>query len=269
MRFHPLEFLKAIEKYKVTVFCIVPAMYVAILSLKSHEGFDFSSLRYAVVFGAPSSPALLQRFKAICPNARLLNGWGMTETSAPNAFSPDEAKIDSIGKFDFITPAKLVDIENKDVQGAGQGELLVGGEGIMAGYYKEEAMTCETLSQGWLKTGDIARRDADGLYYIVGRIKEMIKVAGEIVFAPEVEEKIARFPKVAEVAVVGVADKLRGEVPKAFVVAKETTSEQELRDFLKEHLAHFKIPHHFEFLKELPKNRVGKIDKQKLRGESL
>jgi len=266
MRFHPLEFLKAIEKCKVTIFCIVPAMYVAILSLKSHEGFDFSSLRYAVVFGAPSTPTLLKRFHALCPNAKLLNGWGMTETSAPNAFSPDEEKIDSIGKFDFITPAKLVDNQGQALSGPAQGELLVGGEGVMAGYYKEEAMTRESLAGGWLKTGDVASRDENGLYYIAGRIKEMIKVAGEIVFAPEVEEKIARFSKVAEVAVVGVADKLRGEVPKAFVVAKEATSEQELRDFLKEHLAHFKIPHHFEFLKELPKNRVGKIDKQKLKG---
>lgn len=193
----------------------------------------------------------------------------MTETSAPNAFSPDEEKIDSIGKFDFTTPARLVDSHGKEVAGPGQGELLVGGEGIMAGYYKEKAMTAETIDKGWLSTGDVARRDENGLYYIVGRIKEMIKVAGEIVFAPEVEEKIARFHKVAEVAVVGVADKMRGEVPKAFVVAKEATSEQELRDFLKEHLAHFKIPHHFEFLKELPKNRVGKIDKQKLKGEAL
>jgi len=270
MRFNPLEFLRAIEKHKVSIFCIVPAMYVAILSLKSQDKFDFSSLRYAVVFGAPSSPVLLRRFKALCPNAQLLNGWGMTETSAPNAFSPDEAHIDSIGKFDFNTPAKLVDDNGNEILGEGAGELLVGGLGIMQGYYKEEVMTQDALTKdGWLKTGDVARRDADGLYYIVGRIKEMIKVAGEIVFAPEVEEKISRHAKIAEVAVIGVPDKMRGEVPKAFIVTKEPLEAQELRDFLKDHLAHFKVPHYFEFVNELPKNRVGKIDKQKLKNLPL
>ena len=270
MHFNPLEFLRAIQEQKVTIFCIVPAMYAAILSLKSHEGFDFSSLRYAVVFGAPSSPLLLKRFKTLCPNAKLLNGWGMTETSAPNAYSPDETALDSIGKFDFITGAKIIDDKGKTIAGEGTGELLVNGEGLMLGYYKEPQLTREALTDdGWLKTGDIARRDAQGLYYICGRIKDMIKVAGEIVFAPEVEEKIQRFPKVAEAAVIGVADKLRGEVPKAFVVAKEKINTQELREFLKDKLAHFKMPHYFEFVNELPKNRTGKVDKQKLKGDAL
>ena len=87
-RFHPLEFLKGMEKYKVTIFCIVPSMFVAVLSLKEYDGFDLSALRYAVVFGAPSSPALLERFHRTCPNAYLLNGWGMTETAAPNSYLP-------------------------------------------------------------------------------------------------------------------------------------------------------------------------------------
>ncbi len=269
-RFHPLEFLRVLEAHQITIFCIVPAMYVAILSLKGCDKFDLSRLRYAVVFGAPSSPALLQRFHALCPNAHLLNGWGMTETSAPNAFSPDETRLDSIGAFGFNTPAQLIDPRGNIVSGPGQGELLVGGKGLMMGYYKEAALTAETLTHdGWLKTGDVARRDAAGFYYIAGRIKEMIKVAGEIVFAPEVEEKIQRFSKVLEAAVVGVPDKMRGEVPKAFIVPRETVTADEVREFLKDHLAHFKMPHYFEFVKELPKNRIGKVDKTKLKGEAL
>jgi acyl-CoA synthetase (AMP-forming)/AMP-acid ligase II len=120
---------------------------------------------------------------------------------------------------------------------------------------------------GWLKTGDIARRDKEGRYSIVGRKKDMIKVAGEIVFASEVEEVIHRHPKISEVAVIGVSDSMRGEVPKAFIVLKEKEALEieELREFLRQHLAHFKIPHHFEFTKILPKNRVGKIDKEKLK----
>lgn len=269
-RFNPLEFLKNLAKYKVSIFCIVPAMYVAILSLKEYDGFDLSSLRYAVVFGAPSSPALLSRFKKAYPKAKLLNGWGMTETAAPNAFSPDDmAKIASIGKFDFNLKAKLIDDDGKD---ALQGELLVKGDAVMTGYYKSEDLTKEVLtSDDWLKTGDIARRDFDGLYYLCGRKKDMLKVAGEIVFCAEVEEKIALNLKIKEVAIVGVEDKLRGEVPKAYIALKdnEKIEIQELKDFLKIHLAHFKIPHYFEFVKELPKNRVGKVDKQALRATQM
>jgi len=267
-RFNPFEFLKRIEQYKVTIFCIVPAMYVAILSLKGYDKFDLSSLRYAVVFGAPSSPILLKRFHKLCPQAVVLNGWGMTETSAPNAFSPcDESKISSIGYFDFNLEAKIVDQDGNKLERPSQGELWVKGEAIMREYYKEPGLTKEVLTESkWFKTGDIIRVDSDGLHYIVGRKRDMIKVAGEVVFSAEVEEKIHRYPKVKEVAVIGVADNLRGEVPKAFIVSKEeeALSEQELKDFLKEHLAHFKIPHYFEFVKDLPKNRTGKIDKSKL-----
>jgi len=268
-RFNPLEFLKNIERYKVTIFCIVPSMYVAILSLKECERFNLSSLKYAVVFGAPSSPALLKKFHRSCPKAIVLNGWGMTETAAPNTFSPpDEHKISSIGKFGFRMQAKIIDEEGGSLLYGEKGELLVSGEGVTSGYYREPTLSSDAFwGEGWLRTGDIAYFGKDGLIYLAGRKKDMIKVAGEIVFSSEVEEKIQLYPKVEEAAVIGVADELRGEVPKAFIVIKgsEAIDEQELRDFLKEHLAHFKIPHYFEFVRELPKNRVGKIDKQALK----
>ncbi len=270
-RFHPLEFLKAIEKYKTTIFCIVPSMYVAVLSMKEFEKFDLSSLRFAVVFGAPSSPALLERFMKSCPDAYLLNGWGMTETAAPNNFLPTGTKMKEVlntGKFMPGTEAKIVDGKGNALGDGQDGELWLKGKAIMAGYYKEPQLTEEVkTSDGWLKTGDIARRDNLGRYYIIGRKKEMIKVSGEIVFAPEVEEVIHRHPKVQEVAVIGIADELRGEVPKAFIVVKpgEALAEEELRYFLRQHLAHFKIPHQFEFTEVLPKNRVGKIDKELLK----
>jgi len=270
-RFHPLEFLKGIEKYRPTIFCIVPAMYVAILSLKEHDKFDLSSLRYAVVFGAPSSPVLLEKFLKACPNAYLLNGWGLTETAAPNSFLPtgiNTKEIANTGKFMPCTEAQLVDAEGRVLTGAAEGELWLKGKAMMAGYYKEPELTREVMTlDGWFKTGDIARRDELGRYSIVGRIKEMIKVGGEIVFGPEVELVILRHPKVKEAAVIGVADKLRGEVPKAFVVTAEGASldSEELREFLRQHIAHFKIPHQFEFLQALPKNRTGKIDKQQLK----
>ncbi|RKY44785.1 MAG: hypothetical protein DRP80_01060 [Candidatus Omnitrophota bacterium] len=267
-RFSPLGVLRCIEKYRVSFMWLVPSMYTAILSLKEYDKFDLSSLRYVVVFGAPSSKALLKRFHQVCPQAYLLNGWGMTETSAPNCVLPPGVdKLESIGKFYPGMQAKIVDEEEKELGAQEQGELWVKGEGVMLGYYKEPQLTEEVLTpEGWLKTGDIAYFDKEGLFYIVGRKKDMIKVSGEIVFSPEVEEKIQLYPKVKEVAVIGVPDKLRGEVPKAFVVVKEeeTLGEEELKEFLRKHLAHFKIPHYFEFLSQLPKTRTGKIDKKLL-----
>ena len=116
-------------------------------------------------------------------------------------------------------------------------------------------------------TGDLARIDERGYVTLTGRIKEMIKVAGEIVFEPEVESALHKHPEVAEVAVVGVPDKLRGEVPKAYVVLKQDSKigEEDLRFFSRQHLAHFKIPHSFEIKDALPKNRAGKVDKESLR----
>ncbi|MBN2120606.1 MAG: acyl--CoA ligase [Candidatus Omnitrophica bacterium] len=268
-RFQPLELLKNIEKFKVTFLWMVPSLYIAIVSLKEYDKFDLLSLRYVIVFGAPSSPVLLKRFHTMCPNAHFINGWGMTETAAPNCYLPPGIDtIESIGKFTPGLEAKIVDEQGKTLSAGQQGELWVKGEAVMAGYYKEPGLTAEVLTEDdWLKTGDIAKFDEQGLCYIVGRKKDMIKVSGEIVFSAEVEEKIHRHPKVKEVGVIGVADRLRGEVPKAFIVPKEGESieVEEMRQFLKEHLAHFKLPHYFEFLSELPKNRAGKIDKHFLR----
>jgi acyl-CoA synthetase (AMP-forming)/AMP-acid ligase II len=263
-RFQPFETLKKIEKHKISFICLVPSMYIAMLSLKEFTKFDLKSLKYVVVFGAPSSPVLLRRFHQVCPNAYLLNGWGMTETSPPNTVLPlDSQKIESVGKPVPWLEVKIVDDEDREAPAGQVGELAVRGWVVMEGYYKEPELTRSVLRNGWFYTGDFARVDSEGFLYIVGRKKEMIKVAGERVHAPEVEEVIHRHPKIREVAVVGVPDKLRGEVPKAFVVLKEgeELAEDELRYFCRQHLAHFKIPHYFEFKETLPKTRSGKIDK--------
>lgn len=267
-RFQPLELLKNISQYKPTLMWLVPPMYIAILSLKDYSSFDLSSLRYVVVFGAPSSPLLMRKFRKICPKAKILNGWGMTETAAPNCVLPPEIeKIESIGKFTPTMEAKIVDRNQNQVGAGKEGHLWVKGKAVMKGYYKEPDLTNEVLTgDGWLKTGDLAKFDKDGLYHIVGRIKDMIKVAGEVVNSIEVEEIISRLPEVAEVAVVGVLDKLRGEVPKAFLVVKEGNqlSEEDLIQYLRNKIAHFKIPHYFEFIKQLPRNRAGKVNKKEL-----
>lgn len=271
-RFAPLEFLKNIQNYKVTVFWVVPSMYYAFLQLKEFETLDLSSLRWIVSFGASSSPDALRRFHLYCPHAHFLNGWGLTETNAPTTVIPMGSKnLESIGKPAPWIEVKIFDAEDKEVEPGEIGEIVVRGWVITDGYYKDPQATAQALRNGWFHTGDLGRFDNEGYLYIVGRIKEMIKVGGEIVFEPEIEAAIHKHPEVAEVAAIGVPDKLRGEVPKAFVVLKEGSkiTEEELRYFCRQHLAHFKIHHYFEFTTSLPKSMAGKIDKEKLRNESL
>ena len=270
-RFMPLDFLKNIRNYKVNFFWIVPSMYYALLQLKEFETFDLSSLRWIVTFGASSSPQALRRFQQFCPQAFLLNGWGLTETNAPTVVLPMGSKnIESVGKPAPWIQVKIFSEDAGELPGGQIGEVVVKSWVVTAGYFKDERLTCSTIKDGWFHTGDLGKFDAEGFLYIVGRKKEMIKVGGEIVFEPEVEASLQKHPDIAEAAVIGVADQLRGEVPKAFVVAKEGKNipADELRYFLRQHLAHFKIPHYFEFCHALPKNRVGKVDKEKLRDSS-
>lgn len=266
--FIPLEFLKNIQRYGVSCFWLVPSMYYAILQLKEFESFDLSSLRWLVTFGAASSTDSLRRFHQFCPQAHLLNGWGLTETNAPTTVTPlGSDKIESVGRPAPWIEVKIFDQNDQELPTGEVGEIVVRGWVVTDGYYKDPEATAGAMRDGWFHTGDLGRFDEEGYLYIMGRIKEMLKVSGEIVFEPEVERVIHKHPDIAEVAVIGVADKLRGEVPKAFVVLKdgETVSTEELRYFCHQHLAHFKIPHYFEFRDSLPKNRAGKIDKEGLR----
>ncbi|MDP8264850.1 MAG: AMP-binding protein [Candidatus Aceula lacicola] len=267
-RFNPIGFLKNIQEYKITCFHIVPAMYMAILTLKNIDKFDLSSIRWMVVFGAPSSPDMMRLFKTHCPNACLLNGWGMTETCPPNTVTPlGSDKIESIGKVAPHCEIKIFDDEEKELAPGEIGEIVIRGWVVMDGYYKDPELTDSLIWNDWFHTGDLGRFDDEGYLYIVGRKKEMIKVGGQIVYAPEVETVLHKHDTVAEVAVIGVADKLRGEAVKAFVVLKEGTEEtpEDLKFFAKDHLANFKVPQEIEILKELPKNRTGKVDKEALR----
>jgi long-chain acyl-CoA synthetase len=267
-RFIPSDFLKDIQHYKVNWFWLVPSMYYALLQLKEFETFDLASLRWVVIFGAASSTDALRRFHQHCPQAVLYHGWGLTETNAPTTVIPTGShKIESVGRPAPWIEVKIFGDNDRELPPAEIGEIVVRGWVVTDGYYKDPEATAQAIRDGLFHTGDLGRFDSEGNLYIVGRKKEMIKVAGEIVFEPEVESAIHRHPEVAEVAVIGVPDKLRGEVPKAFLVLKEGSkiTAEDLRYFCREYLAHFKIPHYFEFVNQLPKNRAGKIEKEKLR----
>jgi long-chain acyl-CoA synthetase len=223
------------------------------------------------VFGAPSSPEILERFHKYCPNAQLLNGWGMTETCPPNTVTPLGSKnIASVGKASPHCQIKLVDDNDKDIKTGEIGEIVIYGEYIMDSYYKDPEATAEVKKNGWLYTGDLGKFDQEGFLYIVGRKKEIIKVAGQIVYAPEVEIALCRHQAVAEAAVIGIQDKMKGEAVKAFVVLKpgmDAISEEEIRYFARECLANFKVPQTIEIRDSLPRNRTGKIDKEELKRE--
>jgi long-chain acyl-CoA synthetase len=267
-RFVPVEFLKNVEKYKVTCFHMVPSMYYALLHLKEFEKYDLSSIRWVNVFGAPNSPEAIRRFKTFCPNAKLLNGWGLSETNAPNTVIPlGSEKIESIGRPAPWIHIKLVDDKDEEVSEGGVGEIVIKSWVVMEGYYKDSELTAQVLKDGWFYTGDLARRDQEGMYYIVGRKKDMIKVSGQLVSPSEVEEVIHKHPGVREAAVIGVADSLRGEAVRAYVVLKDAIllTEQDLRQFCRQHLAHFKLPHAISFVEALPRTRTNKVDKALLR----
>jgi long-chain acyl-CoA synthetase len=235
--------------------------------LKEFEKYDLSSIRGVNVFGAPNSPDTIRRFKTYCPNAKLLNGWGLSETNAPNTCIPmGSDRIESIGRPAPWIQIRLMD-EDREVGVDEVGEIVIKSWVVMDSYYNDPALTAEVLRDGWFYTGDLARCDKEGLYYIVGRKKDMIKVSGQIVFPAEVEEVIHKHASVKEAAVIGVSDALRGESVKAFVVCKEgcPVNEQELKQFCRQHLAHFKLPHTIIFVETLPKIRSGKIDKVALK----
>ncbi len=271
-RFHPLEFLRNVQQHRVTCFHIVPAMYTGLLTLKNIDQFDLSSLRWVVVFGAPSSPDILERFHKYCPNAKLLNGWGMTETCPPNTVTPlDNPKIESVGKPALNCEIRIVDDQDQPLPVGEVGEIVIRGWVVLQEYYKDPQATALAKRNGWFHTGDLGRFDQQGFLYIVGRKKEMIKVAGQIVYAPEVESALCRHEAVLEAAVIGVPDPMRGESVKAFVVLKESAqvSALDIKYFAREHLANFKVPQTVEIRESLPKNRTGKIDKSSLRANAV
>ncbi|MFH1692274.1 MAG: AMP-binding protein [Candidatus Omnitrophota bacterium] len=267
-RFIPLEFLKNIEKYKVTCFHLVPSMYYALLHLKEFEKYDLSSIRWVNVFGAPNSPEAIRRFRTFCPNAKLLNGWGMTETNAPNIVTPmGSDRIESIGRPAPWIDVKIVDDDGRQVPQGEVGEIVMKSWVVMEGYYRDPELTGEVIKDGWFHTGDLGKKDEEGMFYIAGRKRDVCKVGGQLVFPSEIEEVVHKHPGVKEVAVVGVADRLRGEAVCAFVVLKDgqQASEQDLKQFCRQHLAHFKLPASFVFMKDLPKTRTNKVDKAVLK----
>jgi len=269
--------IRSIRKNRVRVFVAVPSIYNILKNTKLPKIFHspliklFNPLKICVS-GAAALPA--ETFRGFQEKFRipLLEGYGLTEASPVVTINPlkEKRKAGSIGiSLSKNIELKIVDENNKELGPGKIGELLVKGPNVMQGYYKHEEANSETIKDGWLYTGDMARFDQDHYFYIVGRKKEMVNVRGLNVYPREIEEVLYQDPKIKEAAVIGIPDVHKGEVPKAFVVLQEgaCATEHEIIQYLRERLAQYKIPKYVEFRQSLPKNTTGKILKRMLKDE--
>jgi acyl-CoA synthetase (AMP-forming)/AMP-acid ligase II len=264
------RFLRAIPEQRIAVVTSVPAIYWLAISQPGFPDCDVSGVRYVSYGGAPIAPALVHQIMAAFPNARVGNGFGLSETSSISTFLPHEyadTHADSVG-----FPAPVVDLALDDVDPrTGVGELLIRGGQVVQGYWGKPEATAETFRDGWLHTGDLARIDDDGFTYIVDRVKDMINRGGENVYCVEVENALTAAPGVFEVSVVGVPDQMMGEKVGAIIVPKPDGS-FDLDSFLgyaRERLAAFKVPQYVSIRTEpLPRNPAGKVLKPLLRKET-
>jgi long-chain acyl-CoA synthetase len=255
--------MKVIQKTRASIFPGVPTLYTAINNHPDVKKYALGSIKLCLSGAAPLPLDVAETFEKLT-GGRLVEGFGMTECSPVAIANPlfGERRPGSIGLPMPDTDAKIVDLETGATLGVGQdGELAIKGPQVMLGYWKRPDETNETIRGGWLHTGDVAKMDADGFFYIVDRKKDMISASGLKVLPREVEEVLFLHPKVLEAVVAGVPDPYRGETVKAFVVPKPgvTATAEELTAFCKLHLAAFKVPTQIEFRAELPKSMIGKV----------
>jgi len=271
-RFDIAEVVTAIEKHQVTHFPGVPTMYVAFNTFPGIEKRNIRSVKVCLSGAAPLPVEVANKFEELT-GAKLVEGYGLTEAAPVTHCNPlyGKRKVGSIGLPFPSVDAYAADPEGNKLPPGEVGELVLKGPNVMLGYWNRPEETAQTLKDGWLFTGDVARMDEEGYFYIVDRKKDMIIAGGFNIYPREVEEVLYQHPAVKEAAVVGVPDAYRGETVKAFIVLKEgyegEVGEDELKAFAKERLAAYKMPKLWEFRKELPKTAVGKILRRLLRKE--
>jgi long-chain acyl-CoA synthetase len=265
-RFSPGDALELIERERVTVFEGVPTMYSALLNHPERERFDVSSLRLCVSGGAALPVEVLRGFEEAF-GCVVLEGYGLSETSPVACFNHPgrERKAGSIGTPIAGVEMKVVDDARNVVRRGEVGEIAIRGHNVMKGYWQRPEASAEAIDgDGWFYTGDMARVDDDGCFFIVDRKKELIIRGGYNVYPREIEEVLYEHPAVREVAVIGVPHPALGEEVGAAVALKPgvEADEAQLREFVKEQVAAYKYPRHVWFVDELPKGPTGKILKR-------
>jgi fatty-acyl-CoA synthase len=261
--------LDLIAEGRVTILFGVPAIYQAFSLHPRFTGADLTRVRHWGCGGAPLPESLARAF--LGKGVRVCNGMGMTETG-PTVFLMDAEhaveKIGSVGKPQLLSQVRLVDANGEDAGEGEQGELLFRGPNITPGYFNNPAATAATIDRdGWLHSGDVGRRDADGYYYVVDRIKDMYISGGENVYPAEVEAVLTNHAAVLEAAVIGVPDERRGEVGHAVIRLRPGTScdAEEIRVFARTRLAAYKVPKHVTMVDDYPRTAAGKVQKHMLR----
>lgn len=268
-KFSASRFWQIIAEYQITSFGSVATM----LSMLLHTypdgvpaGLDTSQLRFAMCGSAPVPAEVMQRFEETF-NCLVIEGYGLSESTCRSTFNPPDTRRrpGSCG-IPIGNEMKVVDEEDRDVPDGVLGEIVLRGENILKGYYKNERATAEAFRNGWFHTGDIGYRDADGFFYIVDRKSDMIIRGGENIYPREIDEVLYQHPDVAAAATVGVPDPLYGEEVAAFVVLKDRRegNQEELLAHCRERLADFKCPKSIRFVDDIPKGPTGKLLKREL-----
>jgi long-chain acyl-CoA synthetase len=276
-KFDPAKVLQTIQRHRVTVYCGSPTMYSILLVNPELGKHDLTSIRVCISGASPLPPQVQTKFMEIT-GGLLAEGYGLTEASPVTHCSPVDktlktVKVGSIGLPIPDTDAKIVDLETgtKTLQPNETGELAVKGPQIMKGYWRRPDETAMVLRGGWLLTGDIAKMDEEGYFYITDRKKDLIKYKDYSVYPRELEDVLYEHPAVKMCAVVGKPDPVAGEIPKAFVVLKDgaSASEQEITAFVNGKVAPYKAIRQLEFRKDLPLSVAGKVLRRALKEENL
>jgi len=260
--------LKTIDKQKPTLFPGAPTLYIGLLNHPDIAKYDLSSIK-ACLSGSASLPVELQeQFEAVT-GGKLVEGYGLTETSPVTHATPIWGKrvIGSVGLPWPNTEAVILRTGDTEQLAVGEiGEIAVKGPQIMKGYWNRPEDTAATLADGWFLTGDLGYMDKDGFFYVVDRKKDLIIAGGFNIYPREVEEVLYEREEIQECVVAGIPDPYRGETVKAYIVVKEgySITEDELNKYCRQHLAAFKVPRYYEFRDELPKTAVGKILRRSL-----
>jgi fatty-acyl-CoA synthase len=265
--FDPLETLQAVARERCTHLHGVPTMFIAELDHPRFAEFDLRSLRGGIMAGSPCPIEVMKRVNREMHMTEVTIAYGMTETS-PVSFQsatddPLERRVATVGRVQPHLEVKIVDSEGRIVPVGETGELCTRGYSVMRGYWGDDERTAESVREGWMHTGDLATIDEEGFCNIVGRLKDLVIRGGENVYPREIEEFLFRHPKVAQVQVFGVPDAKYGEEVAAWIVLKpgESAEADEIREFCRGQIAHYKVPRHIRFVAELPMTVTGKAQK--------
>jgi fatty-acyl-CoA synthase len=265
--FEPEATMQAVSEERCTALHGVPTMFIAQLDHPNFSQYDFSSLRTGIMAGSPCPIETMKRVVSQMHMSEVTIAYGMTETS-PVSFQssttdPLDKRTTTVGRIQPHLEVRIVDATGATVPVGETGELCTRGYSVMLGYWNDEARTAEAIRDGWMHTGDLATIDAEGYCNIVGRVKDMLIRGGENIYPREIEEFLFRHPKVQAVQVFGVPDQKYGEEVCAWIVLKPgaRATEDEIRDFCRDQIAHYKIPRYIRFVDEMPMTITGKVQK--------